>query len=1066
MRELFSSIRQKWNAFIDRLQEYNILSGSRIAYKVIWNLFLIFLVLGLMGSFFAGGVGAGYFASLVKDEPIRSYDEMKRDVYNYEETSEVYFAGDVLLGNFRSDIERKEVDLKDVSLLLQKAVISTEDEYFYDHEGIVPKAIGRAVLQEVTNSEDRSGGSTLTQQLVKNQILTREVSFERKAKEMLLALRLENFFEKDEILEAYLNIVPYGRNASGNNIAGVQAASQGIFGVNANDLNLPQAAFIAGIPKNPYTYTPFTNSGGVKEDLSAGIDRMEFVLYRMYQEETITKEEYDEALAYNIEENLAKSTPSPVEKYPYLTFEIEDRAKRVLAKQIANEEGYNGDELAKSIDYYNQISYNANISANSTTEIAKSMGLKWEKVQEDSEVFVEFMNNAEIELRKNGYKIHTTINKDMYDAMNQARDEVLDNPNYFEGPKPASVQDPETGELISKEFPMQVGSILIENKSGEILSFIGGRDFDVEQLNHATDAYRSNGSTMKPLLDYAPAMEEGKVQPGYIIPDLPSDNFEWLPKNYGENYHGLVTARTALEKSYNVPAARIYFKMDPYKATEYLMKMGFSTLTQADRVNATTSIGSLERGVSVEENTNAFGTFANGGQFVDAYMIDKIVDRDGNTIFEHKPEPVEVFSPQTAYLTIDMMRDVISQGTAQDIPNKLKFASDWAGKTGTGQDYVDAWFVATNPNVSLGVWTGYDQQMSMDSNLYSKRNKNLWALFANAAYDAKPEVMDPEESFKMPTGIVRRSFCGISGKLASDLCQKAGLVQTDLFNAKYVPTEVDDSLTEGRYVVINGNTFEALASTPQEFVSSGVMIKEDYFSGVDLARLLPSEFSNLNIVSEGTTAKENGKKPGTVGGVSINGSTLNWGASGESDIVGYRIYRAANKSNSFTKLGSIKSSDGSSFNIPSGAYAYYVTAVDVAGNESGPSAKVTTGDWSNKPEPKEPEKKPDPKPEEENDEASGDQQNGDDSSNNDSNMSEDTTENDASSDDSNSENSNEGNTTGNTGDTESSNNGNGENTGGENNSTGNGGNTGITGITDDTDGSPDNENSGDSNSAQ
>ena len=296
MRELFSTIRQKWNAFIDRLQEYNILSGSRIAYKVIWNLFLIFIVIGLMGTFFAGGVGAGYFASLVKDEPIRSYDEMKSDVYNYEETSEVYFAGDVFLGNFRSDIERKEVELKDVSPLLQKAVISTEDEYFYDHDGIVPKAIGRAVMQEVTNSEDRSGGSTLTQQLVKNQILTREVSFERKAKEMLLALRLENFFNKDEILEAYLNIVPYGRNASGNNIAGVQAASQGIFGVNASDLNLPQAAFIAGIPKNPYTYTPFTNSGEKKGDLSAEIDRMEFVLYRMYQEETITEDGYEKAL--------------------------------------------------------------------------------------------------------------------------------------------------------------------------------------------------------------------------------------------------------------------------------------------------------------------------------------------------------------------------------------------------------------------------------------------------------------------------------------------------------------------------------------------------------------------------------------------------------------------------------------------------------------------------------------------------------------------------------------------------------------------------------------------------
>ncbi|WP_273851079.1 transglycosylase domain-containing protein [Guptibacillus spartinae] len=1036
MRELFSSIRQKWNAFIDRLQEYNILTGSRIAYKVVWNLFLIFIVLGLMGAFFAGGVGAGYFASLVKDEPIRSYDEMKSDVYNYEETSEVYFAGDVFLGNFRSDIERKEVELKNVSPLLQKAVISTEDEYFYDHDGIVPKAIGRAVLQEVTNSADRSGGSTLTQQLVKNQILTREVSFERKAKEMLLALRLENFFNKDEILEAYLNIVPYGRNASGNNIAGVQAASQGIFGVNASDLNLPQAAFIAGIPKNPYTYTPFTNSGEVKDDLSAGIERMEFVLYRMYEEETITEDEYNKALDYDIEKNLAKSSPSPVEKYPYLTFEIEDRAKRVLAQQIADEEGYDGEKLAKSVDYYNQITYDANVTGRSATEIAKKMDLKWEEVQEDSEIFLEFMSNAEKELRKNGYKIYTTIDKDIYESMNSARDKVLENGSYFQSSKTISVQNSETGELESKEFPMQVGSILIENKTGKILSFVGGRDFAEEELNHATDAYRSNGSTMKPLLDYAPAMELGKVQPGYIVPDLPIKE-GYNPGNYSSNYHGLVTARKALERSYNVPAVRVYNKMNPVEATNYLVKMGFSTMTLDDRTNPSMAIGALQRGVSVEENTNAFGTFANGGKFVDAYLIDKIVDRDGNTIFEQKTKPVDVFSPQTAYLTIDMMRDVVNQGTAQDIPNKLKFSSDWAGKTGTGQNYYDSWFVAVNPNVSLGVWTGYDKQISMDSQ-YANRNKNLWALFANAAYDKKPEIMDPEKSFKMPTGIVQRSFCGISGKLASDLCQKAGLVQTDLFNAKYVPTEVDDSLTEGRYVVINGTTYQALSSTPAEFVSSGVMIKEDYFSGVDLASLLPSEFKNLNIVSEGKTASENGKKPGAVGGVSISGKTLNWSASGESDIVGYRIYRASNGSSSFTKLGSIKASDGSSFNIPSGAYAYYVTAVDVAGNESGASAKVTSGDWSEKPEPK-PEKKPatEPSTDEGNDDASGNEENENDTTNNggdesnnsdDSSSTEETTNSDGNT---NSNNSSDGNNSGNNSTT------NGDDSGNNSNSTNN-----------------------------
>ena len=136
--------------------------------------------------------------------------------------------------------------------------------------------------------------------------------------------------------------------------------------------------------------------------------------------------------------------------------------------------------------------------------------------------------------------------------------------------------------------------------------------------------------------------------------------------------------------------------------------MGFSSLTEADYINPSTALGGLTNGVTVEENTNAFGTFANNGQFIDAYMIDKITDKEGNIVYQHEVKPVDVFSPQTAYLTYDMMRDVITAGTATSLKSRLKFRSDWAGKTGTSQDYKDVWFVATNPNVSFGTWMGYD----------------------------------------------------------------------------------------------------------------------------------------------------------------------------------------------------------------------------------------------------------------------------------------------------------------------------------------------------------------------
>src|SRR5690606_6511838 len=220
-------------------------------------------------------------------------------IYNYEEISTLYFANNVYLGKLRSDLEREEVKLEDVSQYLIDAVIAVEDENFYDHNGVVPKAILRALFQEITNAETQTGGSTLTQQLVKNQILSSEVSFERKAKEILLALRLEKFFEKDEILEAYLNVATFGRNSSGRNIAGVQSAAKGIFGVSAKELNLPQAAFIAGLPQSPFRYTPFTNQGTRKENIDYGLNRMKTVLQRMFENGKITKDQYEEALAYD-----------------------------------------------------------------------------------------------------------------------------------------------------------------------------------------------------------------------------------------------------------------------------------------------------------------------------------------------------------------------------------------------------------------------------------------------------------------------------------------------------------------------------------------------------------------------------------------------------------------------------------------------------------------------------------------------------------------------------------------------------------------------------------------------
>lgn len=908
-------MKEKWQKWINKIKSiFTLLThgktvkGARITYAVVWNLFLLTMTVVILGGAFAAGVGAGYFASLVKDEPVRSYESMKKDIYNYTETSELYFDHNVYLGKLRTDLEREEVSLDQVSDYLIKAIVATEDEYFYQHHGVVPKAVLRALFQEVTNSSVQSGGSTLTQQLIKNQILTNEVSFQRKANEILLALRLEKFFSKKEILEAYLNVSTFGRNSSGKNIAGVQAAAKGIFGKRASELTLPQAAFIAGLPQSPFGYTPFTNEGTVKKHLEPGLSRMKTVLKRMYDGGYISEKQYKEASAYDITKDFIPRAANPIEKYPWLTFEIENRAKEVLMTVLAQKDGYSEKDLKK-----------------------------------DDSLYYKYKTLAAHDLRQNGYKIYTTIDKKIYDAMQKVKDRY----QWYGPNKPDKIKDPDTGEWKTVMEPVQVGAMLIENKTGKIISFVGGRKYDSEhQLNHATNAIRQNGSTMKPLLIYAPAIELGKASPGTPLPDValslnPASSSPW-PHNYDYRYSGLVSARYALAKSYNVPAVKLYKEIVNQRPAKYLEKMGFTSLTKADYTNLAASIGSLTNGVTIEENTNAFSTFANGGQFIDAYLIDKIVDKNGKVIYQHKVKPVKVFTPQTAYLTLDMMRDVIKMGTAAGLRSKLIFNADWAGKTGTGNQYIDSWFVATNPNVTFGLWRGYDKPKSLQTYgmSYSQRTNTLWAQLMNAAYKIRPDLVAPKQSFKMPGGIVRRSYCAVSGLLPSAACAKAGLVESDYFKVNNVPTKVDDSLIEGQYVTIGDKKYLALPSTPKEFAQVGLILNPDFIRRMvgpnfhNYSQLIPQRDRWGKVLVSTARLADNGKKPNPVS-LKASGNTLSWSQASDKDVVGYRIYRGG------AKVGSIVNGSKRSFTAGNGAY--YVTAVDIAGNESAPSNLVEIG---------------------------------------------------------------------------------------------------------------------------
>lgn len=925
------------NEKVDSLATSKKMSKVRITGSIIWNLALLFLIFLVTAFVFAGGLGLGYFASLVKDDPLVSKEEMREQIYSYDETSEIYFAGNIYIGKLRTDLERRETSLDQVSPTLINAVLATEDEYFREHNGIVPKAVLRGLLQDMTNSATQTGGSTLTQQLIKNQILTNEVSYERKAREILLALRLEKFMTKEEIIEAYLNIIPYGRNASGKNIAGIETAAQGIFGVSASELTLPQAAYIAGIPQAPFAHTPFTNTGEVKdaEGLKPGIDRMKTVLGRMLAVGFITESDYAKAMDYDITQDFRKPEPEAADKYPWLTYELENRAKAIIARTLAEKDGVDPARL-----------------------------------DEEENLLEKYMILADRDVRSGGYRIYSTINKKMYDAMQKASS----NYQYYGHTFTSTKIDEETGEEIIVEEPVQVGSIAIENSTGKILSFVGGREFNLDQqLNYATQAYRSNGSTMKPLLAYAPAIEYGVIGAGSPVVDVKFTRADgYSPTNYFENQElGIIPAREALAQSQNLAALRLYDSILDRQPASFLEKMGFSKLSKGDYVNLSTAIGGLTNGTTVEENTNAFATFANGGQFIDAYMIDKIEDLDGNLIYEHKAEPVQVFSPETSYIVTDMMRDVLTSGTATRAKRALKFSSDFAAKTGTSNEYKDSWLVGYNPNITLGVWIGYEENKSLYqfNNLYgqpSTRINMLWASLMNSLYDANPEVVTAKAQFERPANVVNASFCALSGDAPSSACSQAGLVRSDLFNRNvFLPSKVDNSLvaSSASTVMIDGKSYLALDSTPGEFVVSGggAGLNPDFAKrmlgrlGGDPSKLWPSGTSSI---SSTATFNADGSPPQAVNAF-LEGNTMKWSDSASNDVVGYRVYNIANGSRSL--VTSIRDGSSRRATVSSGGN-YIVVAVDITGLESAQSNPVATAAAS--PEPQQPDEEASPAPEE------------------------------------------------------------------------------------------------------
>ncbi|MBM7647956.1 penicillin-binding protein 1A [Bacillus ectoiniformans] len=620
----------------------------------------VFLSLVLL-MFLSVAVGAGAFAYLVKDAP-KLDEAMLRDPIS----SKIYDKDGEFLTSIGSE-KRDYVKYEDIPQLVRDAIIATEDSRFFEHHGVDVIRIGGAVVKNVTDGFGSQGASTITQQVVKNSFLTHDKTLTRKVQEVWLAYQLDKKYSKEEIFEMYVNKVYMSAQ-----IHGIKEASNYYFDKELEELTLPEAALIAGMPQSPNNYNPLNHPDRAEK-------RRNVVLSLMNQHNKISQSEMEEAKKVPVTDGLASNQPQSGDNKKFNSFidmvveEIEDMGE------------------------YNPYS--------------------------------------------DGLKIYTTLDRKAQTYMDKLlnSDEIINYP--------------------SEEF--QAGIALTDTKTGEIRAIGGGRNQEVERgYNFAVDLkQRQPGSTIKPLIDYGPAIEYLKWSTYQQLDDRPYTYSNGAPiRNAGGSYMGPISMRTALVYSRNIPALQTFQEVGHSKANDFLSGLGIN-IDKAESENESNSIGGM-RGISPLDLAGAFAAFGNEGVYNKPHTVKKIVLRDGETEIKNPNKPKAAMSDYTAYMVTDMLKDVVKEGTGTraNIPGLHV-----AGKTGTTNytqkernDYgipksgaPDSWFVGYTTNYTAAIWTGYAERknyLSKDSQLISKK------LFKELMTEVSSDVDTP--NFKKPKSVV------------------------------------------------------------------------------------------------------------------------------------------------------------------------------------------------------------------------------------------------------------------------------------------------------------------------
>jgi penicillin-binding protein 1A len=673
-------------------------------------LFLLLLVL-IAGSFIAAASGLFIFRLY---QSLPTFSQMQ----NIEQplVSRVLGNNGAPLHEF--SIERRFwVTIDTIPEQLQQAVIAIEDRRFYKHWGIDMRRIAGAIVVDVIRGKYAQGASTITQQLARNVYLTSKASMIRKIREALTAIQLESCYTKREILELYLNQVYLGAG-----VYGVQAASEHFFSKPVWELNTAECAVIAGMIQLPERYRP-----DKPQNIKRITTRRNTVLRAMREMGMIDRAVLQETTTGDVIANPR------VQKSPIGPYFIEMVRKHV-ADKYGDDMLYNG-----GLTIYTTLDPIAQDTAErSTAREIRSLQRRLNRI---------FLDSTRVDRK---YRIPRDTFMAHFDSIYALHQEEFEAFPDSIGLRQA-----------------QVAMVALDVQTGAIRSLIGGRNFEESKFNRAVQAIRQPGSAIKPIV-YTAAMEHG-FTPASVVLDQPitlmTPTGEWRPENYDKVFSGPVTIRSALAKSINLVAIQVLNKVGPDTVVMYARRMGFRHTMEAIPALA---IGACQ--VTPMEITSAYSIYPNHGIRAKPYFIEKVVDKNGRVLESHMPEEEEVLSPQTSFLMASLMRTVVCCGTAASIPG-LGFTRPASGKTGTSNDYSDAWFIGYTPQLVCGVWTGVDERRSLGRGVTgSLAAIPIWVRAMLALHRGMP-VKD----FDRPEGIKTENICSESHLTAVKNCPKAGL---------------------------------------------------------------------------------------------------------------------------------------------------------------------------------------------------------------------------------------------------------------------------------------------------